>query len=217
MTSIRRPTAAPALYQLALPAGWARIPVAGPGDATSTVLNAILDRSFCGWPLSESAALRRRLGEDLRASIDRARSIDTLDLYVPVAPVGGAPLACSFGVGAFRSPDSVTDPFEMLLAIAARDSSARAVDIDGSVAVRRASRRPRNTRVAATADDDPIAAVAGQVAADREISYVLGIPGDSKRWLTITFNGLEFAGAPEAVEATIQLFDAIVGSFTWRY
>jgi hypothetical protein len=50
------------------------------------------------------------------------------------------------------------------------------------------------------------------------VDYTFPIPGDSRRWLAVTFS-TPGAGDPgdQVAEALVELFDAIMTTFRWRH
>lgn len=204
----------PAAYDITLPAGWVRIPVHEEGSAP--VIDRLVARSLRAWPEGDSAAIRHRLTESLVVAVDQARQASVLDLFIPTQLVAGAPLSCSFAVAEFRPPGDDVDPFDVLMSIAANDNSARDINISGSVALRTQSRTERAVEKPATPSEDLLMAVAEVIRADHRVTYLVGIPGSADKWISVTFNCLEFEHSRPLVDATIVFFDAIMTSFAWR-
>lgn len=208
-------------YSLLLPPGWFRLDAQDPGHA----VGRLLEEAFAKRSQDEAVLLRRQMERAMLATLEEARAQGVLDLYVPLATSEEMIIPASFAVAALET-ERGEDPMQVLLTIASRDGTARAVDIAGSVAVRTEVRSE-----AAPAVRGVLAATEGGEAVDeaavvdlasglitRQVRYVLGVPGDSSRWLSVVFT-TTVPGDPAAEgvgDAFIELFDAIMTSFSWR-
>ncbi|GGV76783.1 hypothetical protein GCM10010228_42390 [Streptomyces massasporeus] len=144
---------------------------------------------------------RYRLEVERRLSmgIKRARKSGGLDFYLPMADPGESPIAASFVVGEISTEG---DP-SRFLGVMTSTGGYEAVTIDEAPGARR--------EVVAEADVQE-----GIELASRRVDYVAAVPGDRRRWLTISFSTMG-GGDPndELSDATVSLFDAIVTTFRW--
>lgn len=208
-------------YSLILPPGWHRLDVCEP----ERTVERLVETAAAGRSRDEMSAARTQLSRALNRSLDEARARGVFDLFIPLATSEEMIIPASFAVAALETEPG-EDPMQVLLTIASRDGTARAVDIAGSVAVRTEVRSE-----VAPAVRGVLAATEGGEAVDeaavvdlasglitRQVRYVLGVPGDSSRWLSVVFT-TTVPGDPAAEgvgDAFIELFDAIMTSFSWR-
>ncbi|MDG9708059.1 hypothetical protein [Streptomyces sp. DH10] len=135
----------------------------------------------------------------LSAGIKNARKSGGLDFYLPIADPGESPIAASFVVGEISTEG---DPGRFLGAMTST-GGYEPVDVDQAPGARR--------EVVIDADTQE-----GIELASRRVDYVVAVPGDRGKWLTISFSTMG-GGDPcdELSDATVSLFDAIVTTFRW--
>lgn len=198
-------------YRLLLPPGWARLDLTDDVDAQ---VRRLLEAALRGRAPDDAAAFRRQLGAQMSASAQEAAARGVAVLYFPVAEEAGAPLPTSIAVAALTG-DRLDDPLDLLVAMAARDSSGRAVDLDGAVALR-TSRLTRSTALdSEEVPEEDRALVSALVR--RQVQYIVGDPTDRGRWLTFTWVCVVpgDGSANEVADAAEELFDAMMLSFRW--
>jgi len=199
-------------YSLVLPPGWVQIPL--DEDAAPTV-RRLLDRAFADVPPDVPpdtvASLRRRLEGRLTATLVAARRTGGTGLYLPTERMGGVLVPASFVVGEVepRIGDGHGDPGELvprvLTGMLAADEGARAVEVDGAPAVR--------TESTAAAEPDGEAVLP---AASRRVDYVVAVPGQPGRWLSVSCTVLEAADDEHDLAGLlVELFDAVMTTFRW--
>lgn len=142
---------------------------------------------------------RLEIERRLNVGVNNARKSGGLDFYLPMMEPGGRPIAASFVVGEVTSEG---DPGTFLAAMAA-GSGSRSTEVGEAPAVRRE----------VIMDAEPQEEVE---LASRRVDYVAAVPGNHGRWLTISFSTMG-GGDPhdELSDATVDLFDAIVTTFSW--
>lgn len=183
----------PSGYTLLLPDGWTRIPVR---RGTAEAIAEVVENSAAEDPDD----LRARL----HAMVDELRGSGGLDLYLPTEPVNGFVIPASFVVAevSFGAMEPL-DP-AMLVASLARADGADPVSVDGALGVRAERRAPESPS-------------RGAPVASRRIEYVLPVPQDPDRWLSVTFSVLTPDGADdETLDLLVELFDAIMSTFRWN-
>lgn len=180
-------------YTLLVPGGWKRIPVR---HGTAEAIAEVVQNSAAEDPDD----LRARL----HAMVDDLRGSGGLDLYLPTEPVNGFVIPASFVVAevSFGAMEPL-DP-AMLVASLARADGAEPVSVDGALGVRVERRAPESPG-------------RGAPVASRRIEYVLPVPQDPDRWLSVTFSVLTPDGADdETLDLLVELFDAIMSTFRWN-
>ncbi|MGH3720369.1 MAG: hypothetical protein ACRDRI_16300 [Pseudonocardiaceae bacterium] len=194
-----REASAPTGYTVVLPPGWSRIPLRRGAEQAIT---KILDRSFAGLPRDQVATLRQELRLRLRELAGRARENCGLDLYVPTERMRGVTAAASFVV-AEMSLGSVqpVDPARLVARLVADDAHTTVVDVAGTVATR--------AEHLAAAD-----AERGVEHESRRVDYVLSVPADPDRWVVVSFSTL---GSGDLAQLLVELFDAVMTTFRWRW
>jgi hypothetical protein len=199
-------------YSLVLPPGWVQIPL--DEDAAPTV-RRLLDRAFTDVPADVPpdtiASFRRRLEGRLTATLAGARRTGGTELYLPTERMGGVLIPASFVVGEVEPGigEEGGDRRELvprlLTRLVAADDDARAVELDGAPGVRTESTAPP--------DLDSEAVVR---AAARRVDYVVAVPGQPGRWLSVSCTVLEAADDEHDLAGLlVELFDAVVTTFRW--
>jgi hypothetical protein len=211
---------APRSYELILPPGWVRIPLRqGTKEALERVFFSHMGQVPEG--ISRDDAMRFRLG--MRRRLEKLvrvarRKGGGLDLYLPVLPRGGVFLMASFIVAEMpMGQDRPVPPQAVITQLANEDvpgGTAAKVDVAGVPAVRRAYRSILDEEQPSPAPE----AVQQAPLQTRRVDYVIPVPDDPGRWISINFSTLgdgdidsEFTGV------LVELFDAVVGTFKWSY
>jgi hypothetical protein len=197
-------TGSPTGYALVLPPGWVRVPLR---SGTDEVLAGILDRTFAGLPADRYGPLRSELEGRLRRQVRTARANGGLDLYLPVERVHGATLAASFVVAEVSFDDERAPAPAVLAALLGKDGDESVVTVGGTVAV-----RSQRTTVAAPRDED-------ELPGSRRVEYLVPVPGDGRRWVTLAFSTVAPSGdGPDDLAGVLtDLFDAVVTTFRWEH
>lgn len=198
-------TAPPRGYTLVLPPGWERIPLRGDtDDAIRRIADDAVRRIPDDIPRDKISLVRMELIKRLRATAREARQNAGLDLYLPVQEMHGLTLAASFVVAEF-SFDSVTevDPALVAARLIADSGETEPVVVDDAMGV-------RTERVAG-----PDAGREVEFGS-RRVDYVLSVPEDPERWVTVGFSTLA-DGDPrsEFADLLVELFDAVMTTFRW--
>ena len=209
-------------YELVLPPGWIRLDLR---RSDKVGVRELADRLLSGQARDLAAGLRPRVELALRSLAAQARAEGALDVYFPWASVGGAPIPARFVV-AQTSASEVQDPMEVLLRAAEVDRSSRAVDIRGSVALRTEStsaagssfREYLGSTEGSVGDQDVAGAEAIEELVHRRVRYLVGVPGSATKWVSVVFSATVPPGEEGGSlgDALVELFDAIMMSFTWR-
>lgn len=192
-------TAAGPGYALALPPGWARLALAEHLDRQVDELLALATRDRSGIDTA-------RLRTVLTAAVAQAASSGALAVYFPITHEAGAPVPVSFAVA--RAAADESDPVGVLLALATKDPSARAVELAGCLALRTSLER----RGPVDLDGDRSDVLT------RSVRYLIGVPGDSRRWLAAVLSVMlpDEPGAADLADAFTELFDALMLTFRWE-
>lgn len=218
--SPRRPNA----YSLLLPAGWYRL---SPHHSTSASSEALINAVLPDGDVRGDLKTRRRLSAFLRELITGAQRAGVLDLYLPLSSMSGAVVPAMIAVAELGTGTG-EDPMQLMLAVAAKDASARAVDVSGSVALRTEARVSARTAAEevlgalspSVGTDQPDPAVESSLGAlyQCRVSYLIGVPGDSTRWVTVSFAATVSDTAEGAATEVVlvELFDAIMTTFAWK-
>ncbi|MEV4045737.1 MULTISPECIES: hypothetical protein [unclassified Streptomyces] len=165
-------------------------------------------------------AMRFRL--DMRRQLERqaraAKRNGGLDLYLPVLPRGGIFLMASFIVAELPIGQAPLIPQQAVITELANEGvpggTAKKVDVAGEPAVRRS--------YVSTLEEEKLSSSpeAAQQATlpTRRVDYVIPVPDDPGRWVSVNFStpgdgdiDSEFTGV------LVELFDAVVSTFKWRY
>ncbi len=205
----------PSSYSLVLPAGWCRLPVR---NGAAEAVSALVDRVTADIPRDRAAAYRGELRKMLDEQVLAARRTGGLDLYLPIAPVGGRPTAASFVVS-HVAPDDGPMPDGGDVSVVAElledgGSDAEPVELAGATGVR----LQRVEEPAAEPADGALDRAA------RHVDYVVPVPGGAG-WLVVAFSTplLLDSDAPVSTDGSlrfddvlVELFDAIVSTLQWR-
>ena len=202
----------PRSYSLVLPPGWAKLPVR---DGAAEAVSALVDRISEGLPRDKAAPYRGELRKMLDAQVLAARENGGLDLYLPVDPAHGRPLAASFLVshvppddGAAPDGGEVSVLAELL---AEEGAAAEPAEVGGVSAV-------RMQRVSPPEPDAKLDRPS------RHVDYVIPVPA-SAGWLVIAFSTPVLAdedaplsddGSMRFDDLLVELFDAVVSTLQWR-
>lgn len=181
------------LFTLLLPPGWVRIPV---DSETEGWFDDVIGGIVSAAPAARRSDLRVMLEASVRDSLASAKSQGALDLVLSFAEVEGLPLPVSIVVSILDVPTEYGGSVqEQLLTMA--NPSARAIEIDGLIGLRRFKDRPQDAGAPAR----------------RTVSYIVHLPwrGD---WLVFTASILTtdepgYADVQVALEA---LIDAMIST-----
>lgn len=206
-------------YRLILPPGWQRIPLRG---GTKQTVDGILDRSFEGLPRDRYGPIRHELEARLWRQIRAAQQNNGLDLYLPVELVHGRALAASIVVAEVRFDTGEEVPAaEVVAALVAASAGTVMIELDGSPAVRteRVVRMSEQDAEVAKAEggDEAEMAEQAEVQASRRVDLTIPAPGETRRWLAVSFSTLGDGNPSGAVaDLLVELFDAMMTTFRWR-
>ncbi|OWA09319.1 hypothetical protein B9W62_16370 [Streptomyces sp. CS113] len=210
---------APRGYELVLPPGWARIPLReGTKEALERILFSHMEQVPEGIPRDDAMRFRLDMRRQLERQARAARRNGGLDLYLPVLPRGGIFLMASFIVAELPIGQAHVIPQQAVIAELANegvpDGTAKQVDVAGAPALRRAYGSPLTEEKLSSASE----AVQQDALPTRRVDYVIPVPDDPGRWISINFStpgdgdiDSEFTGV------LVELFDAVVGTFKWSY
>jgi hypothetical protein len=190
----------PNTYTLVLPPGWIRVSLSGsPEDAVKD----IADRMFRRLPRDAYLERRREMEDLLRGMVQQARSTGGLDLYLPVEEMHGIAVSASFVVGGVAVPQAA-DGLGSIAILGDLAETGELADVGGAPGV-------RSERVEFA---DP---ARGAYVDTRRVDYAVAVPGDDRRWLTVSFSTPGGGDPGDSIaEALVQLFDAIMTTFRWR-
>ena len=190
-------------FRIVEPAGWVRLAADTPDTAEVRALAKTIASA-------SAVALRPQIEtfvyDQLWAALTEASAKGGTDLLLPTGLVAGAPVPMSIVVavvplGEFGAADSQSDA---LLAYAARHDGARAVEIDGSLAVRSV------VDVGAIEGTDD----ASRAFDTRRVSYVIAAPTIDRRMMVVTSSMKRELEDKEdkVLEAMEFLFDSMMGT-----
>ncbi|MFC6062185.1 hypothetical protein [Streptomyces ochraceiscleroticus] len=209
MSSSGTVEATPTGYTLIIPPGWARIPLReGTKEALEQIFFTHLDKVPDGVARDDAMRLRLELRRQLEKKARAARRNGGLDLYLPVSPRKGTVVAASFIVSELPIGGAGQAQAKHVLKRLAANSAGPGVttrELSGSTAVRR---------------EDRVAAEPGrELDVDtRRVEYVMPVAGNSGNWLSISFSTPGDGNLDsDFTDVLIELFDAVVGTFKWRY
>ncbi|MEO3841914.1 hypothetical protein [Streptomyces sp. B22F1] len=190
-------------YTLVLPPNWSRIPLR---DGTDEAIMRIVDEAVADlpddMPRDRIPQVRLELVRRLRKAAADARKSGGLDLYLPVQQMHGVTVAASFVVSEITLATGA-DPSLILARLLADAEKSQPAAVDGSVGY-------RNERVARGSGEE------GGEYASRRVDYVLAVPEDDTRWVTVGFSTLA-DGDPKGqfADVLVELFDALMTTFRW--
>jgi hypothetical protein len=197
---------APDGYTLVMPPGWERVPLrSGTDDALRKIVDDAVARAPDDVPRDKLSLVRMELLKRLRKSARDARDHSGLDLYLPVEEIHGVTVGASFVVSEF-SFDSVAEVQPALVAARLLSTTDEAVPVTVDDAL--------GVRVERVVEAD---ARRGADFPARRVDYVLSVPEDPVRWVTVGFSTVA-DGDPrgELADVLVELFDAIMTTFRWR-
>ncbi|MET8677865.1 hypothetical protein ABZW18_09795 [Streptomyces sp. NPDC004647] len=198
--------APPIGYTLIIPPGWARIPLReGTKEALERIFFTHMDKVPDGVARDDAMSLRLELRRQLQKRARAARRNGGLDLYLPVIPRGGTLVAASIIVS--ELPIGGADNARVLSRLAANTAGpgVTAVKLDGVKAVRRESQVAADSSQEIDVDS-------------RRVEYVLPVAGTSGNFLAISFSTPGDGNLDsELTDVMVELFDAVVSTFKWRY
>ncbi|MEV6791177.1 hypothetical protein AB0M87_04065 [Streptomyces sp. NPDC051320] len=193
-------------YSLVLPPGWVRIPLRnGSEDAVRRAAKQVFQGAHEDIPRDEMGKYRLKIEGKLREVAAQAARSGGVDLYLPTSLRGGVATPCSIVVSEMRLPGGESVEAGDMLRRLTEDADFRAADVDGSAGAR--SERLRTTTLEQGAKETA-----------RHVDYVLLVPGNSGRWLSIAFS-TPGDGDPDGEFALllVELFDAIMATFSWQH
>ena len=198
-----------AAYSLVLPPGWRRIPVRW---GSKKAIREAVDEAFSVLPKDappdKVGPYRKEMERYLTGLVNDAGTKGGIDLYLPVLPVYGAPMAASFVVAdiseALRPAGEVPDPAQAIVMFAADNDHARPVTVDGAVGL-----RIEKTGTAYLEKPEEFGT--------HQVDYILSVPGTRDRWLAVYFATLGGGNPNDQVAALLtSLFDAMMTTFRWE-
>ncbi|MFE0820735.1 hypothetical protein [Streptomyces sp. NPDC058847] len=209
----------PRSYELILPPGWVRIPLRkGTKEALERILFSHMGQVPEGIPRDDAMRFRLDMRRQLERQARAAKRNGGLDLYLPVLPRGGIFLMASFIVAELPIGQVHAAPPQAVITQLANEDvpggTATKVDVAGAPALRRAYG-------SALEEENPRSSsevVQRTALLTRRVDYVIPVPGDPGRWISINFStpgdgdiDSEFTGV------LVELFDAMVATFKWSY
>ncbi|MFD5648892.1 hypothetical protein [Streptomyces sp. NPDC127039] len=209
----------PRSYELILPPGWVRIPLReGTKEALERILFSHMEQVPEGIPRDDAMRFRLDTRRQLERQARAAKRNGGLDLYLPVLPRGGIFLMASFIVAELPIGQANVMSQQAVISELVNEGvpggTAAEVDLAGAPALRRAYGSTLEEEKPSSAPE------AEQQAAlpTRRVDYVIPVPDDPGRWISINFStpgdgdiDSEFTGV------LVELFDAVVSTFKWRY
>ncbi|WP_432093757.1 hypothetical protein [Streptomyces sp. bgisy100] len=190
-------------YSLVLPPGWSKIPLR---SNTDEAVRDIAKRAFANIsddvPPDEVVKYRTQLEGQLLRTAAQAADHFGVDLYLATEPRGGVVVPASFIVSELQLAGSGhADPGDVVRQLAQGEGQQVTL---GEVSGTRAE------YVTGAAPDRGI----GEAA--RHVDYVLPVPGEVGRWLTLAFSTPADGDAKGVfADLLVELFDAIMSTFRW--
>lgn len=192
---------APSSYAIVLPPGWIRVSLTG---TVQQAVKDLVERMFRHAPRDEALEARRVFEERMTEMVRQARARNGLDLYLPVEQMHGHTISASFMVGGVVLPDEVDD-LDTLALLGDLSKDGKPVAIDGEMGVRTERVEPADSHQGADVDT-------------RRVDYAFPLPGDNRRWIVVTFSTPgEAEPGDQVADALVQLFDAMMTTFRWRW
>jgi hypothetical protein len=193
------------LFDIVVPPGWVDISLAGDHKAQ---IDEAVNRAIVADGNVDDPARRAQLTALLTKVLSDAEAAGGLAVYFPIDLVEGAPIPMTIVVSLLRPKDQEGSAAQVLLGFAATSEDAEATSVDGALAVRRMR------------DIDPVMADDGTMTApaQRQITYVIAVPGPGLRLLNVNASILRYdvSDAEEILERLALLFDAITASLHFR-
>ncbi|MFC8817624.1 hypothetical protein [Streptomyces rochei] len=209
----------PCGYELILPPGWVRIPLRkGTKEALEKVLFSHMGQVPEGIPRDDAMRFRLDMRRQLERQARAAKRNGGLDLYLPVLPRGGIFLMASFIVAELPIGQVNANPPQAVITQLVNEGvpggTATRIDVAGAPALRRDYGSALEEE-----ESSPSSEAVQQVALPtRRVDYVIPVPDDPGRWISINFSTpgdgdikSEFTGV------LVELFDAVVSTFKWSY
>lgn len=209
MSSSTPVEAVPTGYTLVIPPGWARIPLReGTKEALEEIFFKHMEKVPDGVSRDDAMRFRLELRQSLQKKARAARRYGGLDLYLPVSPRDGKIISASMVVSELPIGSEEKAQNERVLerlSASTAGPGVSVVKVGDSNAVRR-------EHIAAAESDEEFDL------ASRRVAYAMPIEGDGKKWLSINFS-TPGDGDPESEfsDVLVELFDAVVTTFRWRY
>lgn len=210
---------APRGYELVLPPGWVRIPLReGTKEALERILFSHMEQVPEGIPRDDAMRFRLDMRRRLERQARAARRNGGLDLYLPVLPRGGIFLMASFIVAELPIGQAHVVPQQAVITELANedipDGTAKQVDVAGAPALRRAYGSSLEEEELSPASE----AVQQDTLPTRRVDYVIPVPDDPGRWISINFSTPGDGDIDsEFTDVLVELFDAVVSTFKWSY
>ncbi len=201
-------------FAMVIPPGWMRIDLTADVAAQAGQLASTLRSQLVDGPSGLDVLLEEMIGEALAGAAESG----AVAMIMPADPrIGGAASVM------IRPFEHTGDPVDAVVRLAARDSSATLIDVEGLVCLRTIAREavdaPARETVAQlrTLAPGTVGSILGATSAAR-VRYIVGDPNESTLWAeflgsTTTTDDVE--AEQERVDATVQVFDAMVATFRW--
>jgi hypothetical protein len=200
------PPAVPNGYRLIIPPGWVRIPLRqGSERALQELVLSRLKRLPPGVSKNDGMKYRLEVRRSVMRRIAEARKVGGLDLYLPLTTRYGVALAASFVVSEHIAAQDVLSPQSPLSGLVRGQEGVRAStrEVAGTPAVRWEHVRPAEPE-----HEVPVAT--------RRVEYVMPVPHDPRRVLSIVFSTAGDGDVDsEFTTAVAELFDASVMTLRW--
>jgi hypothetical protein len=200
-------------FAMVIPPGWTRIDLTADVATQAGQLVATLRSQLVDGPSGLDVLLEEMIGDGLAA----AAASGAVAMIMPADPrIGGSASVM------IRPFEHTGDPVDAVVRLAARDSSATLIDVEGLVCLRTLAREavdaPDRETVArlTTLAPGKVGSIVGPKSAVR-VRYIVGDPNDATLWADVlgstTTDDVE--AGQELVNATVQVFDAMVATFRW--
>ncbi len=191
-------------YAIVVPPGWVNIPLRdGTADAVRAIAKRLFSEASDELPRDDIATYRAQLEGRLNELARQAARNSGIDLYLPTTPRGDVAIPASIVVSdlQLRGGDAL-NPEDVTRELTEGADSQR-VTIDAVEGVRDEQVTPASPE-------------RGVPDASRVVKYLLPVPGVVGHWLAITFS-TPADGDPqgEFADLLVELFDAIMSTFTW--
>jgi hypothetical protein len=192
-------------YTIVLPPGWQQIPLQlGTGKAVKKILDDAFSKLGLDLPRDKVTPYRKELERRLGQLITQARRNGGVCLYLPVEFMHGTPISASFVVfeGSLGSTGDI-DPALIVSHLAAGETNAKPVSVNGAMAV----------RIERTTPPDPSNEIEHS---SRRVDYVISVPEEQDRWLVVAFSTPDSKDQDgKHAKLLVELFDAMMATFRW--